>query len=42
MAALSTQSQLIVPAGSGHAIHWKQPAVVIDAVQQVFAQVRGE
>lgn len=42
MAALSTQGQLIVPAGSGHYIHWDHPAVVIDAVAQVVEQVRGE
>jgi len=42
MAALSTHSQLIVPAGSGHYIHWDHPAVVIDAVQQVVGQVRGQ
>ncbi len=42
MAALSTQSQLIVPAGSSHYIHWDHPAVVIDAVRQVVSQVRGE
>jgi pimeloyl-ACP methyl ester carboxylesterase len=42
LAALSTQGQLIVPAGSGHYIHWDHPAVVIDAVAQVVGQVRGE
>jgi pimeloyl-ACP methyl ester carboxylesterase len=42
MAALSTHSQLIVPAGSGHYIHWDHPAVVIEAVRQVVAQVRGQ
>ena len=42
MAALSTHSQLIVPAGSGHYIHWDHPAVVIDAVRQVVGQVRGQ
>ena len=42
MAALSTQGQLIVPAGSSHYIHWDHPAVVIDAVRQVVEQVRGE
>jgi pimeloyl-ACP methyl ester carboxylesterase len=38
MAALSTNGRLIVPAGSGHSIHWEQPALVIDAVRQVIAQ----
>jgi pimeloyl-ACP methyl ester carboxylesterase len=42
LAALSTQGQLIVPAGSGHNIHWDHPAVVIDAVSQVVARVRAE
>jgi pimeloyl-ACP methyl ester carboxylesterase len=42
MAGLSTQSRLIVPAGSGHYIQWDHPAVVIDAVRQVVGQVRGQ
>src|SRR6185503_898665 len=33
LAALSTNGRLIVPAGSGHAIHWEQPTLVIDAVR---------
>ena len=40
LAALSTQSQLIVPTGSGHYIQWDHPTVVIDAIRQVVAQVR--
>jgi pimeloyl-ACP methyl ester carboxylesterase len=40
-AALSTNGRLIVPAGSGHAIHWEQPTLVIDAVRQVIADVRS-
>ena len=40
-AALSTNGRLIVPAGSGHAIHWEQPALVIDAVRQVVDAVRS-
>lgn len=40
-AALSVRGRLIVPAGSGHYIHWEQPALVIDAVRQVVADVRG-
>jgi pimeloyl-ACP methyl ester carboxylesterase len=40
-AALSTNGRLIVVEGSGHAIHAEQPAQVIDAVQQVVAQARG-
>ena len=41
LAALSTNGRLIVPAGSGHAIHWEQPTLVIDAVRQVIAEVRS-
>ena len=40
-AALSTNGRLIVPAGSGHYIHWEQPALVIDAVRQVIEDVRS-
>jgi pimeloyl-ACP methyl ester carboxylesterase len=40
-AALSVNGLLIVPAGSSHYIHWEQPALVIDAVRQVVADVRG-
>jgi len=40
-AALSTNGRLIVPAGSGHAIHWEQPTLVIDAVRQVIEQARS-
>lgn len=42
LALLSTQSQLIVPPGSGHYIQWDHPAVVIDAIRQVVAQARGQ
>jgi pimeloyl-ACP methyl ester carboxylesterase len=41
LAALSTAGRLIIAQGSRHAIHWDQPALVIDAVQQVVAQARG-
>ena len=40
-AALSTNGRLIVPAGSGHYIHWEQPMLVIDAVRQVIEDVRS-
>ena len=40
-AALSTNGRLIVAEGSGHAIHWEQPALVIDAVRQVVDDVRS-
>ncbi len=39
-AALSTNGQLIVPAGSVHYLHWEQPTLVIDAVRQVIEDVR--
>ena len=41
LAALSTNGRLIVPAGSGHAIHWEQPTLVIDAIRQVIEDVRS-
>jgi pimeloyl-ACP methyl ester carboxylesterase len=41
MVALSTNGRLIVVDGSGHAIHWEQPALVIDAVRQVVDEARG-
>jgi pimeloyl-ACP methyl ester carboxylesterase len=41
LAALSVNGRLFVPAGSGHYIQWEQPALVIDAVRQVVADVRG-
>ncbi len=41
LAALSTAGRLIVAQGSGHYIHWEQPALVIDAVRQVVATARG-
>jgi pimeloyl-ACP methyl ester carboxylesterase len=40
-AALSTNGRLIVAEGSGHAIHWEQPTLVIDAVRQVIEQARS-
>jgi pimeloyl-ACP methyl ester carboxylesterase len=40
-AALSSDSRLIIAQGSGHAIHWEQPALVIDAVRQVIDDVRS-
>jgi pimeloyl-ACP methyl ester carboxylesterase len=41
LAGLSTRGRLIVAAGSGHNIHFEQPALVIEAVRQVIGQVRG-
>ncbi len=40
-AALSTNGRLIVVEGSGHTIHWEQPALVIDAVLQVVDQAHS-
>lgn len=40
-AALSTHGRLIVAEGSGHYVHWEQPALVIDAVRQVVEEARG-
>jgi pimeloyl-ACP methyl ester carboxylesterase len=40
-AGLSTNGHLIVVAGSGHYIHWEQPALVIDAVRQVIEATRS-
>jgi pimeloyl-ACP methyl ester carboxylesterase len=40
-AALSSNGSLVVVPGSGHSIHWDQPAVVIEAVRQVVTQARG-
>jgi pimeloyl-ACP methyl ester carboxylesterase len=42
LAGLSLNGRLIIVEGSGHSIHWDQPAVVIDAVQQVVGQLRGQ
>ncbi|MBX3001398.1 MAG: alpha/beta hydrolase [Caldilineaceae bacterium] len=41
LSALSTKGRLIVVEDSGHAIHAEQPALVIDAVQQVIDEARG-
>jgi pimeloyl-ACP methyl ester carboxylesterase len=40
-AALSSDSRLIIAEGSGHAIHWEQPTLVVDAVRQVIEDVRS-
>lgn len=40
-AALSTNGRLIVATGSGHYIHWEQPALVSDAVRQVIEETRS-
>jgi pimeloyl-ACP methyl ester carboxylesterase len=40
LAALSSNGRLIVAEGSGHAIHWDQPTLVVDAVRQVIEDVR--
>jgi pimeloyl-ACP methyl ester carboxylesterase len=41
LAALSSDSRLIIAEGSGHDIHWEQPTLVIDAVRQVVDDVRS-
>ena len=41
MAALSTNGKLVVAERSGHAIHLDQPELVVDAVREVVAAVRG-
>jgi pimeloyl-ACP methyl ester carboxylesterase len=38
---LSTQGKQVVVKDSGHYIQWDQPAVVIDAIREIMAQVRG-
>jgi pimeloyl-ACP methyl ester carboxylesterase len=39
-AGLSTNSRLIVAAGSDHSIHWDQPGLVMDAVRTVIVAAR--
>jgi pimeloyl-ACP methyl ester carboxylesterase len=41
MAALSSNSQLMIVEGASHTIHWDQPAYVIDAARSVVAAARG-
>jgi pimeloyl-ACP methyl ester carboxylesterase len=40
-AASSTNGRLVVVEASGHFIQFEHPAVVIDAVRHVVAQIRG-
>jgi pimeloyl-ACP methyl ester carboxylesterase len=40
-AALSMNGRLTVAEGSGHAIHWEQPTLVVGAVRQVVDDVRS-
>ena len=42
MSGLSTNGQLIVAEGSGHAVHLDQPVIVIDAIRRVVDAVRGD
>jgi pimeloyl-ACP methyl ester carboxylesterase len=42
LSELSTNGQLIVAEGSGHAVHLHQPAIVIDAINRVVDVVRGD
>lgn len=41
MAKLSTKGELVVAGNSGHAVQLAQPAVVIDAIDHLVAQVRS-
>lgn len=41
LAGLSTLGKQIIVKDSGHYIQWDQPGVVIDAIREVMAQVRG-
>lgn len=41
MAALSSNGRVVVAEQSGHVIHIEQPGLVIEAVQQVLAEVRN-
>jgi pimeloyl-ACP methyl ester carboxylesterase len=42
MANLSTNGQLIVAEGSGHAVHLDEPAIVIDAVGHLVDEIRSD
>lgn len=42
MAKLSTNGQLIVAQGSGHAVHLEDPALVISAVDQMVDDIRSD
>lgn len=41
MAELSTNGQLIIAEGSGHAVHLERPALVIEAVRHQIEAIRG-
>ena len=40
LVGLSTQGKLVIAEKSGHEIHWYQPELVIDAIQEIVEQVR--
>jgi hypothetical protein len=42
MAELSTIGQLIVAGGSSHAVQLDKPAVVINAIDHVVDEIRGD
>lgn len=42
MAGLSTQGQLIVAEGSGHAVHLDDPAIVISAINRLVGEIRRD
>ena len=41
MARLSTRGHLVVVEESGHSVHLERPEIVIDAIKQVIAAIRG-
>ncbi len=42
LVSLSSRGQLILAPYSGHNIHWDQPEIVVEAIQQVVEQLRTE
>jgi pimeloyl-ACP methyl ester carboxylesterase len=42
MSGLSTNGQLVVAEGSGHAVHLDQPATVVDAINRLVDAVRDD
>ena len=42
MANLSTNGQLIVAKGSGHSVHLDQPAIVIEAINDLLSDIHGD
>jgi pimeloyl-ACP methyl ester carboxylesterase len=42
MVKLSTNGQLIVAEGSGHTVHLDDPALVINAIDHLVDEIRGD